>query len=231
MHAVIATLLALHDRDRHGGGRLVEAVMVEAALNAAAEQVLEYSSTGDVLTRDGNRWRGAAPQGVYPCTGDDEWVAIAVSNDEQWHALRGALDDPGWATAGELQTHAGRLAGHDLIDEHLRAWARERDAGDIAEKLCAAGVPASYVIASRDVLHNPQLEHRGFFETRSHRVTGDHAVPILPFRFSRVDSWLQRPAPTLGEHNDEVLTELGLTPEAIDDLRASGLIGNRPTGL
>src|SRR4029077_13039030 len=88
MHAVIATLLALLDRHENGGGRLIEATMVEAALNAAAEQVLEYSATGIVLTRDGNRWSGAAPQGVYPCAGDDQWLAIAVETDLQWQALR-----------------------------------------------------------------------------------------------------------------------------------------------
>ncbi len=81
MHAVIATLLALLDRHANGGGRLIEATMVEAALNAAAEQVLEYSATGTVLTRDGNRSSGAAPQGVYRCAGDDQWLAIAVETD------------------------------------------------------------------------------------------------------------------------------------------------------
>ena len=73
MHAVIGTLLAMIDHAAHGGGHMVEAVMVEAALNAAAEQVLEFSATGTVLTRDGNRRRGAAPQGLYACAGDDRW--------------------------------------------------------------------------------------------------------------------------------------------------------------
>ena len=231
MHAVIATLLAMLDRDADGGGRMVEAVMVEAALNAAAEQVLEFSATGTVLTRDGNRWRGAAPQGLYPCEGDDRWLAISVTDDADWRALRRALGDPSWAEDPALATHAGRLAAHDAIDEQLRTWTCARDADDLADELCAAGVPAASVIPSRDVLRNPQLEHRRFFETRPHRVTGEHAIPGLPFRFASVQEWIRLPAPTLGEHNDEVFEELGLSETDIASLRAAGVIGNRPTGL
>jgi crotonobetainyl-CoA:carnitine CoA-transferase CaiB-like acyl-CoA transferase len=231
MHAVIATLLALLDRDDNGGGRLVEATMVEAALNAAAEQVLEYSSTGIVLTRDGNRSRQAAPQGVYACAGEDSWLALAVENDEQWRVLQKVLGDPRWAASAALDTDEGRRAEHDAIDEQLRSWTADKSAVELAELLCAAGVPAAEVIASRDVVHNPQLRHRGLFETKPHRVTGEHALPTLPFRFSRVDSWLARPAPTLGEHNDEVLAEIGLSADEIAALRSAGIVGERPTGL
>jgi crotonobetainyl-CoA:carnitine CoA-transferase CaiB-like acyl-CoA transferase len=231
MHAVIATLLALLDRDASGGGRLVEATMVEAALNAAAEQVLTYSATGTVLTRDGNRSPHAAPQGVYACAGEDSWVAIAVENDAQWDALRKVLGDPSWATSPELGTLEGRRAAHDAIDAELRAWTATRAARQTADELCDAGVPAAEVIPSREVVHNPQLRHRGLFETAPHRVTGEHALPVLPFRFRRVDHWLRRPAPTLGQHNDEVLAELGLGPEEIADLRAAGIVGERPAGL
>ena len=96
MHAAFATMLALVARDRHGGGRLVEAAMVESVLNAAAEQVVEYSSSGTLLGRDGNRGPSAAPQGVYPCAGDDEWIAVAVASDEQWRSLRALLGSPSW---------------------------------------------------------------------------------------------------------------------------------------
>jgi crotonobetainyl-CoA:carnitine CoA-transferase CaiB-like acyl-CoA transferase len=231
MHAVIGTLLALVDRHNDGGGRLVEATMVEAALNAAAEQVLEYSATGTVLTRDGNRWCGAAPQGVYPCAGEDRWLALAIETDEQWQALRRVLGDPLWASASALDTHDGRIAAHDTIDDQLRTWTETRPADETADELCAAGVPAADVIPGRDVVHNPQLRHRGLFETLPHRVTGEHALPTLPFRFGRVKRWLPGPAPTIGQHNDEVLTEIGVADEEIDSLRAAGVIGERPVGL
>ena len=225
MHAVIATMLALIARDRSGGGRLVETVMVEAALNAAAEQVAEYGASGTVLRRDGNRGPVAAPQGVYQCAGDDRWLALAVVTDAQWQSLRGVIGEQGWASGIPSDTVAERRANHDAIDAVLAQWTAGLDADDIAIRLTTAGVPASAVIPSRDIVANPQLRHRNLFEMEMHAVTGDHEIPMLPFRFSRVDRWLRSPAPTLGQHNTEVLGEIGLAPSAIDELRRSGIVG------
>jgi crotonobetainyl-CoA:carnitine CoA-transferase CaiB-like acyl-CoA transferase len=226
VHAVFATLLALAEHDAKGGGRLVEAVMVEAALNAAAEQVIEYEAGGRLLARSGNRGPVAAPQGVYPCAGDDCWVAIAGTTDEQWHALRSLLGDVPLAGEESLATVADRRAAHDRIDAELAAWTAGRDADEVADQLLAAGVPAAVVIPAREIVHNPQLRHRGLFEIEDHPLTGRHQIPALPFRFSRVDRWTTRPSPTLGEHNDEVLGEVAGVDE-LERLRAAGVIGDR----
>jgi crotonobetainyl-CoA:carnitine CoA-transferase CaiB-like acyl-CoA transferase len=231
MHAVIAALLALGHRDRHGGGHLVESVMVEAALNAAAEQVIEHSVSGIVLGRNGNRGPGAAPQGLYPCAGSDRWLALAVADDAHWDELRAVLGEPVWADDPRLRTAGGRRAAHDLIDDELRSWTKDRDADELAELLARAGVPAGVVIPAREVVDNPQIRHRGLFEPERHPLTGDHELPTLPFRFSRVPAWLRRPSPSLGEHNHEVLTELGLSPDEIAALGERGVIGDRPVGL
>jgi crotonobetainyl-CoA:carnitine CoA-transferase CaiB-like acyl-CoA transferase len=225
MHAVIATLLALIERDQSGGGRLVETVMVEAALNAAAEQVAEYGASGTVLRRDGNRGPVAAPQGVYPCAGDDRWLALAVVTDEQWRSLREVVGDPGWAADIAAETTADRRRNHDALDAALARWTTDKDAEELATGLVAAGVPACAVIPSRDIVVNPQLRSRRLFEVEPHAITGDHEIPMLPFRFSRVDHWLRSPAPTLGQHNTEVLSEIGLAPAAIDALRRAGIVG------
>ncbi len=232
MHAVFATLLALRERERSGGGgRLVESVMVEAALNAAAEQVIEFSLTGTAPHRDGHRSPYAAPQGIYACAGNDHWLALAVTTDEHWRALRSALGDPEWARDPRLEAIDGRRAEHDRIDKELRAGTASRDADELAELLCDAGVPAAVVIPSRDVAANPQLRHRGLFELERHPVTGDHEIPTLPFRFTGVGGWLRRPSPVLGQHNAEVLGELGIGPDELTRLEADGIIGNRPAGL
>jgi crotonobetainyl-CoA:carnitine CoA-transferase CaiB-like acyl-CoA transferase len=225
MHSVIAGLLALIERDKSGGGRLAETVMVEAALNAAAEQVVEFGASGTVLKRDGNRGPVAAPQGVYPCTGDDEWVALAVADDHQWLALRRCLGEPEWSLGDELNTAAGRRLHHDRLDEGLANWSKGLSAAEASELLVAAGVPAGVVVAGRDIIANPQLRSRGLFETEHHGTTGDHEIPMMPFRYSRVDRWMRAPSPTLGQHNDEVLGELGVDGEAVDALRAAGIVG------
>ena len=211
MHAAFATILALIARDRRGGGRLVEAAMVESVLNAAAEQVVEYTSSGTLLSRDGNRGPYAAPQGVYPCAGDDEWIAVAVASDEQWRSLR-ALPGRPWLMRNDFSVAAGRRAEHDAIDRELSSWTRRHPAEELVQILLDAGVPSAIVVPPRDIAANPQLSHRRLFEVEHHPVTGDHEVPTLPFRFSRVDHWLQLPSPTLGRDNDSVLEELGYSP-------------------
>jgi crotonobetainyl-CoA:carnitine CoA-transferase CaiB-like acyl-CoA transferase len=230
MHSVIGALLALIERDRSGGGRLVESVMVEAALNAAAEQVVEYGASGTRLSRDGNRGPQAAPQGVYRCAGDDAWLALAVVTDDQWRALCQVVGQRSWTDDPGLATTAGRRAGHDRIDVGLAGWASLRDPVEAAEQLAAAGVPAAAVTPPRDIAGNPQLRSRGLFETEHHPVTGDHELPMLPFRYSRVEGWLRSATPTLGQHNDEVLGEIGLDRASVEALRRAGVVGERLAG-
>src|SRR5205807_6151238 len=127
LHAVFATFLALRDREQHGGGRHVEAVMVEAALRVAAEQLIEYDRTGELLSRVGNLGHGVVAQDVYRCAGDDAWVAITVENDEQWTACGGLVGAAG-----------------------LAEWCAGRDPEEAASQLTKVGVPAAAVIPGRD---------------------------------------------------------------------------------
>jgi crotonobetainyl-CoA:carnitine CoA-transferase CaiB-like acyl-CoA transferase len=229
-HTAFATLLALDARARTGEGMLVESVMVESALNVAAEAIVDYGAGAPAPGRLGNRGPDAAPQGVYPGSADDSWVALAVETDAQWDALVRVLGSPPWATDAALRTADGRRAHHDLLDEYLRAWTTGRTAELAAACLSAAGVPAEVVIAARDVLDNPQLRDRGLFETEHHPVTGPHPVPTLPFRFAHVAQWLHAPSPTLGQHNDEVLGALGVDDKERDALRTRHVIGERLVG-
>ena len=232
MHAVFATMLALRDREESGEGRFVEVTMIEAALNAAAEQVVEHGASGELLERTGNRGPLAAPQNLYACAGHEEWLALAVVTDEQWDELRDALGSPAWASEATLSTAAGRRGAHDHIDDEIARFCKDRDARGLAEELAARGVPAGYVADGRDIAVNPQMVHRGLFEIEDHVVTGPHNIPTVPFRFKRHDQgWLHRPSPTLGQHNDQVLRELlGLTDDELAQLRADQLIGERPVG-
>ena len=97
-HAVLATLVALDERDRTGTGVMVEAPLIEPALNVAAEAIVEAGAYGTVLERMGNRSRTAAPQNTYPAAGDDQWLALAIETDEQWRALGAVLGHPTWAS-------------------------------------------------------------------------------------------------------------------------------------
>ena len=152
MHTVFATILALGERDRSGGGRLVETAMVESVLNAAAEQVVEFTASGTLLGRHGNRGPVAAPQGVYSCAGDDEWVAIAIATDAQWDAFCSVLGDPAWARDSALAGAEGRRNRHDDIDRQVAAWTQDLVAEDAAERLATAGIPAGVVVPPRHLV-------------------------------------------------------------------------------
>ena len=206
MHAVTGALLALNQRDETGEGCLVEATMVEAALNVAAEQVIEWSAAGNLLGRDGNRGHGVALQDVYECAGDDAWIAITCIDDAQVEALT-------------------RITGADVA-RHCAT----RDPAELAHELMAAGIPAGHVIPPRDVVHNPQLRHRGLFEMEHHPVTGDNELLAMPFRLNGEPAWSGRPSPSLGQHNGEILAEAGYTADEIAAFEADGLIGTRPVG-
>ena len=189
------------------------------------------------MQRDGNRSPLAAPQGLYPCAGGqpgmEKWLALSITTDEQWRALRTVLGKPAWAATSELESHAGRRRGHDAIDEHLRDWTRRHERAELAAELRAAGIPASEVADPCRILQtNPQLRARKYFEAPEHPVVGAMPVPSLPFRYASIDRWLQTPAPTIGQHNEKVLSGiLGLTPDDLRDLEAEGIIGTRPEGL
>jgi len=230
LNAVFAVLLALEDRRRTGVGQLIEVPLVEAALNLGAEQVIEYSAYGTLLTRQGNRGPHAAPQGVYPCAERDEYVAIAVATDGQWQALCALMGNPAWAQAASLCTATGRRAAHDMIDARVAEWLATLPQDVAVEQLLNAGVPAQALINAIAVAPNPQLEHRRFFQVMVHPVTGETRYPGLPMAFSALDRDLhRRPPPTLGQHNDEILgSELRLSPEELRNLRARKIIGERP---
>ncbi|ULE31698.1 CaiB/BaiF CoA-transferase family protein [Mycobacterium sp. IDR2000157661] len=237
VHGLNALLLAIAHRERTGNGVRIEAAMVEAALNVAAEQVVEYSAYGALLQRDGNRGPAAAPQNLYRTSEPDEfgrpddWVAIAVATDDQWTALLAVLGDPKWVTV-EMASSAGRRAHHELIDEHLSRWCAARSGDDVVETLWAAGVPVAKVMQPHRVADLPQLVYRGFYEPVEHPVNPTARHSTVPMRISTGPSRFHRThAPLLGQHNREVLRGLGVSDEEIADLENRGIIGTAPAGL
>ncbi|HTU29550.1 MAG TPA: CoA transferase [Solirubrobacteraceae bacterium] len=229
MHAAFAVLAALCGRIEGGMGCTLECTMAEAALNVAAEIVLEYEVYGETLQRNGNRGP-AALQGVYRCSDDDGFVAIAIENDAHWTRLCELLDDRSLMDDYADATH--RRAGADDIDERILAWTVGYSRDRAFELLAGAGIPAAPVV-NQFVGTVDHLRDRRFPESFSHRVVGEHRVLGIPFRLASrgEESWMRRPAPTLGEHNDEVfMSLLGRSAGELRDREAAGVIGNRPWG-
>ena len=162
----------------------------------------------------------AAPQGVYQCAGEDRWVAIAVVTDDAVaRAVRDHRLDARSISARRHRCRAVRL--HEQSGRGRARGATHR----------GRGVPAGVVIAPRDVVHNPQLRHRGLFEMEHHPITGDHELLSRPSGSTVSRRGPDRPSPTLGEHNDEVLRELGLAADAITAARSERHHRGRPGQL
>jgi crotonobetainyl-CoA:carnitine CoA-transferase CaiB-like acyl-CoA transferase len=233
LHAAFAAIVALEHRRQTGAGALVEVTMVEAALNVAAQLVVEKSAYGDTLMRDGNRGPVASPQGIYPSAGDDAWVAIAVATDAHWDAFCGVLAAADLAEDSALAAVSGRRHHAERIDAVIAAWTSTRTPQEAADLLQAAGVPSAVVTLSRDLLAHPQLKARGFLEPLDHPVVGVCHMPAMPIQLGEPGHhWLERAAPTLGQHNAEILTDLlGQDEAAIAALSAAAVIGTRPAGL
>ena len=223
MHAVFATILALTERTRIGKGQLVELPLIEGALQAAAEQVVEHSAYGTVLNRQGNKAPNASPQGLYKTSGDDAWLAISIQNNQQWKALTEQINP-------DLANY-DREKDTEKIDEIIRAWAQTQDAETAAESLWNAAIPVAPCMHFNDSGKTTQHQHRNFLQTYEHPITGHTPYLSYPFRLNGTHLPLGGPAPILGEHTNEILTQLGYTQEQLEELESNGIIGDWPAGI
>ncbi len=204
VHAAIAALVALHQRELTGRGQVVETPMMGGALNTAAEQVLEYAAYGHLMRSMGNR-SPFVDQDVLRCAGHDEWVAVTIPDERRREALA--------AATGASNT------------DQLAGWCASRTAAEV-EAVCAEHrVPVARVAWAQEAIDFEQLVARKFFEQIDHPVTGTHPYIAFPMRFSAgPHRWNRSPSPTLGGDHDAVLAELGFEPAEIADLAARHVI-------
>ena len=224
----LATTLmaALDHRRRTGQGQFIDQAQMESALHFLGPELLDVQLTGQSRRRNGNHDPHMAPHDAFPCAGDDQWCAIAVETDEQWRALRGAMGDPAWAADPALDTAAGRLAQLDVLDRGISAFTVQHAPHALMELLQRAGVPAGAVQRSSDHMADPQLAHRSFFRRLEHPEMGEVPYEGHQFRIAGYDNGPRFPAPCLGEHTFEVLTEvLGLDIDEAAEVMASGACG------
>jgi crotonobetainyl-CoA:carnitine CoA-transferase CaiB-like acyl-CoA transferase len=217
---------ALEHRRRTGEGQYIDQAQMESALHFLAPELLDVQVSGVSARRNGNFDPSRAPHDAYPCVGVDQWCAIAVETDEQWRALQKVLGEPAWAMDPALDTAAGRLAAVDLINREMGEFTMQYDARRLMDMLQGAGVPAGMVQRSSDHLDDPQLAHRAFFRRLEHPEMGEVPYEGHQFRILGYDNGPRFPAPCLGEHTYEVLSDvLGLDGDAIAEILATGACG------
>lgn len=228
LNACGALLTALLHRKRTRRGQFIDLSQVECMLSLAATWLIEQSAYGRLGPRLGNRHPMHAPHGVYRCAGPDEWVLIAVTDDAMWHALCGVLRVDALSRDAQLARVEGRRARHDEIDLAIDAWTRQHSKDEAMLKLQRAGVAAGAVLAPGELLTDRHLAARGFWQTIERAHVGRHVQASAPFREQGVPYAARSPAPTMGQHNDQVLGGLlGLQRQELQRLAAAGVIGTK----
>ncbi|MCC6847360.1 MAG: CoA transferase [Deltaproteobacteria bacterium] len=219
-----AILAALRHRDRTGAGQHIDYSQQEAVMQMVGPAFMDYALNGRSAGPLGNRHPRAAsaPHGVFPCAGDDRWIAIAVTHDDAWRALAAAMGDPAWATAPGLATLAGRLAALDALHEGLAAWTAGFDDYELARRLQAAGVAATPVLNVADLLRDPHWRARGTFIEVAHPLGFTETIYGAYVKTSR-SAIEVRPGPRIGQDNERVFKGL----LGIDDARYRTLVESR----
>jgi crotonobetainyl-CoA:carnitine CoA-transferase CaiB-like acyl-CoA transferase len=217
----VGVLAALAEREESGEGQHLELAQTEAAAYLIGEIYLEAARAGADPPPLGNSDPHAAPHGVYPSAGDDQWVAVAVTDDHSWHALRTAL---GWDDDPSLRAGTDRIARRPELDARLSEWTRTRTKEAAAEFLQAHGVSAMPVMGPRDHHADEHMRQRGAIVTLHHPLVGDERHIGNPLRMSRLPQRRAEAAPLMGADTEAVLTSvLGLSPDDVAQLVAHGV--------
>ena len=230
MHTASYIMTALMHRRKSGRGQYIDLSQREATINWTGESVLAYQMTGQDPEWIGNRDAYMAPSGVYRCTGDDSWIALAVGTDDEWRGICTAIDRADLLT--EFPTYELRAQHHDAIDAAISAWTVSRDADGAMTTLQQHGVAAGVCADNRRVVHDPHLNARGFWPEVQHSSVGPHILAGEAWNYSRTPAVIYAAAPTLGEHTEYALREiLGKSDEEIARLHAAGVLENTPEAL
>lgn len=209
--AAFAAVAALLHRELTGQGQFVDVSAVETLSSMIGDCLLENSLTGRPLDPDGNRHPDMSPHGCYPCSGGD-WISLAVSDEEEWQALCDVLGatalagDTRFATPGQRRRHA------DALDAGLARFTEDRDAGELAQRLRRAGVPAAKSATSLDVISDQLLWEREFYRFVTDRREGQRPILGPPWRMSHASAQIADGAPDLGADNDYVMHEILSVP-------------------
>lgn len=221
-----AVLAALRYRRRTGKGQQIEMSQAENIVPYLAEFVMDYTMNGRVAPPQGNTHPSRAPHGVYPCQGEDRWIAIDAGDDESWRALRRVLGEPAWMAEPRFADSLARWRHRAALDELLAKETRLWHDRELWRALADAGVAAGPVQNEAELFTCPQLRERGFFETIAHPEAGTHDYPGLMFKLAETPNRIRRHPPLLGQDNDYVYHELLDLPAAeFERLVAGGHIG------
>jgi benzylsuccinate CoA-transferase BbsF subunit len=224
--AIAAIVGALLRRRRVGKGIYLDQSQVESAIYLLGPTMLNYFVNGHSSASMGNRDPFMCPHAIFPCKGEDQYVAITITNDEQWRRLCEAMGYSKWCNDEKFSTVWMRKKYEDELEALISNWTSERTAEDVMDTLQQIGVPAGVVRSPKSLMEeDAQLSHRHHFVPLEHKVIGELVCHAPAYRLSKTPCQLKRAGPCLGQDNEYVYKELlGLSDDEIGDLFAEGVI-------
>lgn len=225
---VLAAITGLRRREETGEGCFIDMSQIEALTWQLPGVFAEWTLNGRRPQRLGNADPHIVPHGCYRTAGDDTWVTIAAEDDRQWAGLARLIGRAQWAQPSDPRSGVvGRLRAREEIDEAIAAFAAQATAEEVAEQVQAAGAIGAPVVSAPGMLASPQLQAREWFEMVSHRYAGERILGGFLWSIAGDEPSWDRACGLVGEHNHEVLGELGFSAEEIATLERDGAIGDR----
>ncbi len=223
--ALIALLAALDHARRTGQGCYIDASQTEAAIGFLSPQIADYSVSGRVAEAQGNRDPDIAPCGVFPCRGEDIWLAITARNDSEWRSMAELIGGTELANDSRFKDLGNRKTNEDALEHIICNFTKSQDAEQLEKKLQLMGIPAHQMSTPAQVLADSQLRARNQFVSLPHPMMGESIIDASRCTLSATPATYHRPAPILGQDNTEVLSQLlGYDPERIKLLEAEGIL-------
>lgn len=205
--AAFAVVGALFHRHRTGVGQWIDISALESIASFVGDALVEYTLTGVSPTRDGNGQSLNAPYNVFPCKGQDSWVAIGVTTDEEWIHLSEVMGRPDLATDERYSDRLLRYEHQNELEAIVSAWTAGMTAAEAANRCRVRGVAATEVLGGSELLCDPHILARNVFQTVSHPLLGAQRVIRAPWRLGSEEPPLE-PSPLLGADNEAILSEL-----------------------
>jgi benzylsuccinate CoA-transferase BbsF subunit len=223
LHSTVAVLAALHHQRRTGQGQYIDVSMLEAMTAVLAEPLLSATVAGVSVPPGDTHDPSLVPHGIFPCSGHDNWVAIAVSSEVEWQALCAVIGADDLASDPYLSDRFGRQEEVQRIDQRISAWSVLHDKYAAATTLQAAGVAAAPVLDLQEHVENSEMQEAHIYEVVNHPILGDEPIIATPWSSTPEFARIRGRAPLLGEHNEQVLREiLGFSEEEYLDFDARG---------
>lgn len=221
---IVALLAAIDYRRTTGKGQYFDVSQYETSLHFLSPLILDYIVNNRILQPRGNCCDQASPFGTYRCRGEDKWVAIAVSTDEEWRNFCKVLGNPKWTIDPKFTTLSGRIKNRAELDKLVEEWTMNYSPMEVMTLLQANGISAGNVATNEDLWNAPQLKQEGRFSEVSHPVTGTCFAEGTCVKLSKVSPVELRHAPTLGEHTEFVCRKiLGISDKEFTQLSKEGV--------